>query len=399
MASPAPPRHPGSTRPHPDRPPFLPFPAAEYRRRLARVREALAREGIPGLLVFGGPRASGFLRYLTNFDSWVGHSTLLVLPGSEPILITDSLFRGNLEQSGAALSWVRDLRAARPGSLELDGLIWQVTSAVRSHLGSGEALGVVGEEWLPPALAARLAELLPDYHLGDVTRHLQEVKAIKSAAELRLIRRLVRAGEAGLRAGRAALRPGATEAAVAGAAVGAMFSAGADNLHGPLPLSVASGPRTRLKNVPPTGRAIRRGELILLALEPELHGYGADLTRTWPCGSPTLAGGTALDALERVRAAVQPALRPDTPLRALQAVIRSQSTRVRRVGRLEVLVRGVGTTKSRELPGPGDSDLPLAPGMVLTLECVLSGERWGCAALEDCVLITRQGCERLSREP
>ncbi len=173
----------------------LPFPWEEYQGRLARVRAAMRARGLAYLLVFGAPKLSGNVRWLANFDSFVGYTVLVVQPLGEPVLVTDSLFRGEPMQSGAWMTWIRDYRPVRPAAGDPQGFARAVVEAAG---GAGDGpVGLVGEDFVPYFLAHPLRAALGSAAILDVTRAFLELKAVKTEAELSVVRRAIAIGDAG----------------------------------------------------------------------------------------------------------------------------------------------------------------------------------------------------------
>ena len=72
----------------------LPFPVEEYQARIDKLRVEMGKEGFDALLVHGMPARSGHVRYVANFNSFLGN-TIVVLPkDGDPAIITETVFHG-----------------------------------------------------------------------------------------------------------------------------------------------------------------------------------------------------------------------------------------------------------------------------------------------------------------
>lgn len=127
--------------------------------------------------------------------------------------------------------------------------------------------------------------------LRDATPLIEELASIKTEQEIEAIRRSELVAFEGFKAARDAIRPGATEANVAAAALAALLEAGyaAPGAQHVLPhVHVMAGPRAALayrafnltSNTP-----IQQGDTVLVQMEVSVNGYWAELTRTFFAGT------------------------------------------------------------------------------------------------------------------
>ncbi len=261
--------------------------------------------------------------------------------------------------------------------------------------------GVVGRtvareaEWLPHRLALAVAAHCAVGPLGD---RLERQRMVKDEAELALIRRAAGIIDGAFAAVRDGLRAGRSELEVYADATRAILLA-----HGePFTMECVflSGPRTLEMIGPPTRRIIERGDLLLFDVFPYLHGYKVDVTRTY-CVGPATAEQRHLHAvLTRALAAGAAALRPGVTGGAVDAATRGVITDA-----------GYGAYPTHhmghaiglfhpERPSlvPGET-LPLAEGMVITLEPGVYVPGVGGLRLEQNYVIRDGPPEPLSRFP
>jgi Xaa-Pro aminopeptidase len=375
----------------------LPFEMSEYEDRLRRLKDFMDRQDLSALLLFAAPKQSGNIRWIANFDSYVGYTFLLIPREGGPVLGTDSLFRMEPMQSSAWMTWVRDYRPARPVATDPEGLLNHLRDAV-SSLPSGSRIGFVGEDAFSYELSSEIRQFVSPERIVEATYGFLAEKSIKTPAELAVIRKVVGMGVEGLKAARRATRPGVTENEVAAEAVAAMFRAGSQNLYGPFPVCLASGPRTLLKNVAPTDRRIEKGDLVFLDIEPEFEGYGTDLARVITVDQEARAD--ELNFLECARLGLEAAIGATAPGKTLGQVGTAALKIAEEMGysgRYYLKGHGLGTTKFRDLPRPVEKDYILRPGETINYESILLDERFGCATLEDTLQITETGCEIISQ--
>ncbi len=143
----------------------------------------------------------------------------------------------------------------------------------------GERLGV--EYTGMRVLELRAIEAVSRVAVEDATPLLARLRMVKDAEEIRAMRAAVRVAEEGLHAAIEAIRPGVTEREVAAVWEGAMRSAGAEPSF---PTIVASGPNSANPHHTTGGRAIERGDLVILDGGARVEGYCSDITRTVAVG-------------------------------------------------------------------------------------------------------------------
>ncbi|MCH8930959.1 MAG: Xaa-Pro dipeptidase [Proteobacteria bacterium] len=177
------------------------------------------------------------------------------------------------------------------------------------------------------------------------------------------------------------------------------------------PSIVASGPNSLILHYQRNDRQIRDGELILIDIGAEYQMYTADITRTIP------ASGHFSDAQEEIynhvlqaQELAMAAVKPGISLRELHAVAK---TYLDSVGYGQYFIHGLSHWLGMDVHDVGDYRVGeewrhLEASMVMTVEpgiYISPGTRgvarkwWGIGVrIEDDVLITKNGCEVLSRD-
>lgn len=158
----------------------------------------------------------------------------------------------------------------------------------------GEPMGEL-TDWLQ-ARAGRAVALLgstpreplptPDAALGaQVRATLVHARRSKDAAEIAMIRRAVAATAAGYAHLPEIIREGVTERQVQIELEAGFFRAGGRRTG--YATIVGGGPNSAVLHFPPSDRAIRDGEFVLVDAGAEIERYTADVTRTYVAGTPT----------------------------------------------------------------------------------------------------------------
>jgi Xaa-Pro aminopeptidase len=337
---------------------------------------SLEAEGLDGLLVTHLPN----IRYLTGFT---GSAALLLVRGDATILISDFRYASQAPaEVGPAAGVEIDQRS-----------VWERLGRVLAAGPTG-SLGIESQ-----SMTVRDAERLSGLTRARVVPTAELVerqRAVKSPEEVAAIRAAAELAQDALAEVLPGVRAGLTELEVGSALEAALRRRGSE-WH-PFPTIVASGPRSALPHARTSARTIAPGELLLVDFGAQVDGYCADLTRTMVVGARADERQRAIHEL--VQAAQHRAiehLRAGMPAREADALAR------------EVIVtRGFGEAFGHSL-GHGlglevheaprlapNSEAPLPPRAVVTVEPGVYFPGWGGVRLEDDVYLGPDGAERLS---
>ncbi len=241
--------------------------------RLSRVRDAMKRAGLDGLLAFAPGWRRENVRYLTG-ALFRGAFAFAYLPADGPV----TAFLGSRADSRAVrqAGWVADVRTV---DLPDTG---EVAAVIAAGLPGGGRIGVTQLELMPRAILGPLRERLPRTELVSATRLMDMVRLVKSDWELAQIRRAGVVCSAGWEAFVAALRPGIREYEVVAEVEATIKSMGAqDNF-----MLFASGGDEVRGMTPPGARRLQPGDMVRTELTPSLDGYYAQICRSAVLGRP-----------------------------------------------------------------------------------------------------------------
>jgi Xaa-Pro aminopeptidase len=352
--------------------------------RLVRARAATAAAGLDALLIGPGPD----LRYLTGYAAHGAERlTLLVLPAAgEPVLVVPRLERP------AAL-------ASPVGAMQLELLDWadgeDPYGLVAKQLPT--AVGRVAvDDYLHAAKVLGLRAALPDAAqelAGPVLAPLRLRKAPDEVAALRA------AGAAIDRVhSRMAewLRPGRTERQVGRDIAEAILAEG----HASADFTIiASGPNGASPHHETSDRIVQAGEPVVVDIGgTTADGYCSDSTRTYVLGSPPADFAAYYTVLQEAQDAAVRAVRPGVTAESVDAAARDVITAA---GYGEAFLHrtghGIGVLTHEDPYIVGGNTQLLEPGMAFSVEpgIYLAG-RHG-ARIEDIVVVTEEGVERLNR--
>ena len=354
---------------------------------LDRVQASMGDWG-PDVMVLSSPAN---VAYVAGFSvpahaTFPGGPTMLVVPpGDDPAIVT--------------VDWQAPaIRRASPGT-ELQvwsGFSGDPMAALASLLSDmGFAAGAIGieDDHLTEADRARLKTALPKARLVSVRSQMAGLRAVKTAEEIDLLRRLSRLADTAIRDACRAVRAGSTELDIATALTRGAYAQGADDLR---LMTVATGERSRLSTAGPTARRLERGDVCRIGVVAVVGGYHASVCRTAAVGErPAAAAAVWANLIEGTLLFLDMA----APGASGQALFEAVAARFDRLGLSTTgfVGHGVGL-HPQESPYLGTGmDTTLEPGMVLAVGPLLyeAGDGFGLQN-RDMVLITENGCELLS---
>ena len=275
-----------------------------------------------------------------------------------------------------------------------------LAEALRQRGFAGRRVAIDRNAWfLTVNLHARLeAELGP---LLDGSGLVEPSRRVKSARELEQIRKAAAANDAGMRAGLAAVRPGASENDVAAAIMDAAIRAGSEYV-GMEPF-VTSGPRSGIPHTTWRRRRIERGDVVILETSACYNRYHAALYRTVAVdGIPERARDMYTACQEGLGAALDQ-LRPGRTCAdvhdAVQAVVDRHGYTAgyrKRTGYSIGISFAPDWGEGNILSLNRGVDVVLEPGMVFHVPITLREYARFTVAVSETVVITPEGRETLS---
>lgn len=374
----------------------MPFEMKEYERRVDGLRRAMAGQELDYLLVYGNPAWGGPVRYLSNFDSLMGNSIVVLPLEGEITLVTDSVMHSEPMHSCIWMTWIRDVRPGHhPGTVRTaENIADFVADALREKNLLSSAGGLVSARQLPFELMGRLVELLPEGSLVPADGVFESVRAIKSEVELEVLRKSARYASIGLDTVFEKLALGVSEMELRAEAVYAMAKAGADMGT----FALTSGPRAGLKHGEPTERRIEEGDMLFIDLCAPHRGYMSDVARSGVLGKASQQQKEMLETALEMRDSVVQAVRPGARICDLQQIAEGIA---QRRGLADYYYptgfgHGIGTSVAESPILFPDNEAQLEENMVFSLEPMIVIEGVGTAVFEDMILVTSGGAEVLS---
>ncbi len=353
--------------------------------RLADVREATAAAGVGALLLTPGPD----LRYVTGYDALaLERLTCLVVPADgDPFMVVPRLELPAAEHSPAA-------------RLGVEFVPWDETAdpyaLVAGRVGPVATVGLADRMWAMQSLRFRAA--MPGAGQVLAGSVLRGLRMRKSAGEIAALREAGAAIDAVHAQVPDLLKAGRTEREVGRDIAEAILAAGHATVDFVI---VGSGPNGASPHHELSDRVIQAGDPVVVDIGGQMpSGYCSDSTRVYSVGEPPAGFAEYYEVLRRAQDAACAAVRPGVSCEAVDAAARDV---IAEAGHGDHFIHrtghGIGLETHEEPYIVSGNTEPLAPGFAFSVEpgIYLPG-RHG-ARIEDIVVCTDTGHERLNNRP
>jgi Xaa-Pro aminopeptidase len=365
--------------------------------RLARAEAAARQAGLAALLVTPGPD----LRYLTGYDAQqLERLTCLAVPAAsggragaggtggdkQPFLVVP-----RLELPAA--------QASPASGLGLEMIPWDETddpyALVAERLGVAGRDGAVGlSDRMWALMVLRLRDALPGVRQELASAALRDLRISKTPAEVAALRVAAEAIDRVHARVPGWLRAGRTERQVAADIADAIIEEGHARVDFTI---VGSGPNAASPHHEVSDRALQPGDAVVVDIGGTMpSGYCSDCTRTYVIGAPPAEFAAYYQVLRDAQQAAYAAVRPGVTAEAIDAAAREPITAA---GYGEYFVHrtghGIGLEPHEDPYIVSGNAEPLRPGMAFSIEPGIYPGPHG-ARIEDIVVCTEQGCERLN---
>ena len=358
------------------------FADTVYADRLLRATAEAAARSIGALLV----TPSADYEYLLGYrPPALERLTCLILPvDGAPALILP-----RLEESLA-----RHAIGALADGIEL--VPWDETDdpfrLVKARLGGALRVGLQDQMW--SRFVLRLRALLDPAELVDASPAIGAVRRIKQPEEVDRLRASASAADEAMLAITDERLSGRSEEEVSRRVNELLLAAGHDTADFAI---VASGPNSASPHHEPGERVIEAGDAVVLDMGGTRAGYCSDTTRTAFVGEPPPDFAAMYEVLRMAQAAACEAVAPGV---AAHDVDRAARRVIEEAGYGDAFMHrtghGIGMETHEEPYIVESNDEPLMPGHAFSVEPgIYIADQWG-ARIEDIVVCTDAGGERLN---
>jgi Xaa-Pro aminopeptidase len=352
--------------------------------RIKRLTDAMGESGLDAMLVYGNAWQGDYLRYATDFGILEGQALAIVRGDGHITLYVDS----PLEADRAALDCPGIEVVLAP---DLTGEVDAALDRMRN-----QSMGAAPQRLLPRRIALRASEL----KITDETGFIDRLLMRKLDEEIDAIRRAAKLADEGYEVFMKAVRPGRADYELVAEAEAFFRANGVDDNF-----QIIGVGGVEVKGMaPPSGKRLKRGDMVTTELTPCVEGYYAQICRTLVVGEANAEQKAAhalwREAMEAGIATVRPGITAADIARAENDVFRkhgmgqyttSEFTRVRG--------HGMGLFADSKPHILEDVTTRIEAGMALIVHPNTYHPMVGYMVLGDGVAVTDTGCEVLTGTP
>lgn len=315
---------------------------------------------------------------------------LFVFPDAEPFLVCPKMEVANARSAGWSYAILGYDDVQNP---------WEMIGSElkKRSIGANGTIAIEKEQ-LSFLRAEQLQAAVPNVRFASVDEAMNQLRLIKDADEIKILREAAAMADYAVEAGISALKEGCTEMEVVARIEWEMKKKGIREMS--FATMVLFGEKTALPHGHPGLRELKAGDLVLFDLGVVLDGYCSDITRTLAFRTVNEQQRNIYDTVLKAQLKALEACKPGTRIGDVDRTARSI---IHEAGYGEFfshrLGHGLGIDV-HEFPSLNETnDSLLQPGMVFTVEPGIYVPEIGGVRIEDDVLVTPEGCETLTRFP
>ena len=359
------------------------LPSMDVAGRIDRLRSVMSGADWDALVVSNLTN----VRYLTGFT---GSAGILLITPDETVFVSDGRYRDQsaAEIAAAGVHARIEIVVADPDSVIADAAV--AAGVGRLGLEARSVTWAQQQRWQFDLFGT--GELVPT--LGVV----EELRLVKDAGEVARIRTACAIADAALAEVRHRLAQQPSEIEFGFELDAAMRRLGAADVS--FETIVASGPNGAKPHHHPSHRTIESGDLVVIDFGALVDGYHSDMTRTVAVGDVGLDRLRMLEVVLASQQAGVEAVAPGVSAADVDAVCRAV---IDEAGWGDAFLHstghGVGLDIHEEPRMSGRSTATLVAGHVVTVEPGVYLSELGGVRIEDTLLVTEDGCDRLPLAP
>lgn len=362
--------------------------------RIERLESLKALKKVDAFLFTSTVTIKYLSGYYYNFET--GHSPFHLLPSALLVVPTqvtglviadDEAWKFNVPESGILVRPYESYVFEKALDYEKQ-FMTQLVDLIR-QTGTGNGCIGIENNFMPYSVATALKNQFPEIRFVDISSDIAEMRVIKDADEIELIRKAATLCDVGQEAVLRHSKPGISELDLFSIVRGAMENSGGTRV--PFLADLVSGKTTASAGGNPSGKIIEDNDLIISDLVPCLNGYWGDSCNTVALKDPTLE---QKKTFERVREALEigiNAVKTGVMAMEVDRLMREHTGGFPHHGG-----HGVGVQYHEEPRIVPYNNTKLRPGMVITLEPGIYKEDFG-IRLEHLMVVTETGCELLTK--
>lgn len=302
----------------------VPFPAAEYRRRSDAIKKGMKEAGVE-VLYLSAPES---MCYVSGYQSewYQAQGPKYWLPMSGIAISVD-------EPDFILFDIVEELTMTKYTTISKDTRIFPGLDTWNMH--KWVASELEREGWVPATVGLEMWSYRPNRIVSemfqkelekvgckvvDATDIVRNVRWVKSALELQMVRKAGKIADVGMRAAMECMKPGMTELEVYGEIVGAMARAGGENPGITMP--VVSGPKSACVHALSSRKKIRKGEIVNIDVCGVYNRYHVNMARTFSMGRPDTDVAHVVELSAKAFDVLEEIMYPNMPVKDLVAAMK-----------------------------------------------------------------------------
>ncbi|MCP3027426.1 Xaa-Pro peptidase family protein [Halobacillus sp. A5] len=330
--------------------------------------------------------------YLTGFltDPHERLLGLLVFPEVDPIVVLPAMEEGQIKSAGWSYEVIGYADHEDPWEKVKEKLR-------RNDLAEVRTAGIE-KQVLSYGRSEALLQLFEGPDVIDIESELNEMRLVKDEQEVKIMREAAELADEGIEAGINALAEGVTEMEVLAEIEYQLKKKGVSQMS--FSTMVLFGEKSGQPHGNPGDRKLNRGDLVLFDLGVVWKGYTSDITRTFAFQSITEEKRSIYD---KVHEALQASLAISKPGSRIGDLDQTAREVIDEAGYGELFPHRIGHglgINVHEFPSMSHlNDGILKEGMTFTIEPGIYDPTVGGVRIEEDVLITKHGCETLTKTP
>ncbi|MBM4762259.1 Xaa-Pro peptidase family protein [Bacillus sp. B15-48] len=342
--------------------------------KLQKLQERLVKLGIDGMLITSNYNR----RYMTGFT---GSAGVVLISVKQAVFITDFRYT---EQAAKQCQGYEIIQ-------QKESITDEVSAQVK-RLGI-KKLGF--EEDVVTFASYKAFEKAISADLVPISGEIEKLRLIKTEAEIKILKEAAAIADAAFKHIQEFIRPGLTELQVSNELEFFMRSMGATSSS--FDIIVASGYRSALPHGVASDKIIESGEIVTLDYGAYYKGYVSDITRTIAVGEPSEKLKEIYHIVLEAQLRAVNGIKPGMTGKQADALTRDYITdKGYGVYFGHSTGHGIGLEVHEGPALSAKSDIVLQPGMTVTVEPGIYIAGLGGVRIEDDIVITQDGNERLT---
>ena len=378
--------------------PDIKIPKSEFQTRAEEIKDAMKRDNIDVVFVYGDEYRKENLRYVSNYWPIFERGGFVMGVDTAPIV----LCAPEGEKVAHEMSAWPDIRlipdflcVTVPDVIEYPLATYTSFKKLALELTKGKPcrLAIAGSDAMSASLLNSIKQSF-NAEIVDYNHVLFQLRLIKTNNEIACLREAARIAETGFKAMMDENIIGKTERYAAGIAEGVARKEGAEaiifNVFG-------SGERTNTIVGRPENKIIKDGDMIMCALAIQYEGYVSTCEIPYAVGNYSEKTKRVVTTLINASAAGLPFLKAGLPMKQFVTAVRDYF-RKEDLSQYDVYppLHGIGCAEA-ESPYPNEgTDAVFEEGMTVNTDISLFGLEGGSNRVEESFVVTKDGAETLS---